>query len=75
MNKELLEKLDKTSSEIENILNTLVDDYDKIGKGGNIWTGEAANIAKDTFETLSAKYSMYNKGIKKYIEKVGNNNE
>lgn len=75
MDKELVDKLDKTSSEIKNILNTLIEDYANIGKGGNIWTGEAANIAKETFETFIAKYSMYNKEIKKYIENGGNDNE
>lgn len=72
MDKELLEQLDKTSSEIENVLNTLIEDYSNIGKGGCIWTGDAAEIAKETFNNLVTKYSIYNKEIKKYIEKLEN---
>lgn len=72
INKELLEQLKNTSSDIEKILCTLAEeDYIKIGKGGNVWTGDSAEIAKETFENLVAKCSMYNKKLGEYIEKLG----
>lgn len=71
INKELLEQLKNTSSDIEKLLGTLsLEYYDKISKGGNIWTGDAAEIAKETFENLVTKYSIYNKKIEKYIEET-----
>lgn len=56
----LASEIKKISGQIEDIIANLNDqDYIRIGDNGDVWTGDAANVANRTFEELSSKYSKF----------------
>lgn len=53
-------EMKKISGQIEDVISVLNDqDYIRIGDNGDVWTGDAACVAHQTFEELSNKYSKF----------------
>lgn len=54
----LAEQLNSSSSEMENILNELKALFARIGNE-DVWSGTAASVTKENFDTLSAKFPEF----------------
>ena len=60
------------SSQIDELLLSVKEDYARIGDDGDIWTGDAAMVAHDTFDELVAKVPAYIKSINEYADYLVN---
>lgn len=66
--------LKSISSKVENILDVIKEeDYVKIGSDGDIWNGEAANMARETFDELLARFPEFMEIIDNYADYLTNN--
>lgn len=61
------------SSQIEEIVEGLNEDYKKIGDHGFIWTGDAATLTSEIFSELYSKNIEYLTLINKYADYLVNN--
>lgn len=56
----LASEIKRISGQMEDIISVMRDqDYIRIGDNGDVWTGDAAVAAHQTFEELSNKYSKF----------------
>ena len=53
---------------IEESINKLKSDFDRIGVNGDVWTGKVANISKETFDELVTKYYEFKNIDREYID-------
>lgn len=60
-------KLIEISDRIEESIANLKDDFDKIGVTGDVWTGNGANVAKETFDELITKYNSFVEINREYV--------
>lgn len=66
--------LKEASSKIEDILTTIQEeDYTRIGSDGDIWNGEAANMARQTFDELLAHFPDFIEITNNYADYLTNN--
>ena len=57
------------TAEIDGLLTTLKDqDYIRIGQNGDVWTGDAAEVAHQTFEDLFARFPEFSTSINEYAD-------
>lgn len=71
--KELASQMKIISSKIEDLLSILKDqDYIRIGENGDIWTGDAADTAHQTFEDLVAKFPDFISSVNEYSDYLVN---
>lgn len=65
----LVGELKDITVEIENLLTTLKDqDYIRIGQNGDVWTGDVADIAHQTFEDLVARFPEFSTSINEFAD-------
>ena len=61
------------SGQIEDLLSVLKEqDYVRIGDNGDIWTGDAADMARQTFDELVAKIPNFINSINEYADYLVN---
>ncbi len=61
------------TAEIDDLLVTLREqDYVKIGQDGDVWTGDAADVAHQTFEDLVARFPEFSVSINEYADYLVN---
>lgn len=58
----IAQQLDAKAKSMESILNAVTTQFNKIGKD-NIWSGTAANAAKEEFNALKAKFPEFRQAI------------
>ena len=61
-------ELIEASMKIEESINKLKSDFDRIGVNGDVWTGKVANISKETFDELVTKYYEFKNIDREYID-------
>lgn len=67
----LVGELKKTTSQVEELLSKLKDqDYIRIGENGDVWVGDAADIAHQTFDDLIANFPSFLQTLNNYIDDV-----
>lgn len=61
------------TAEIDDLLISLKEhDYIRIGQNGDIWTGDAADVAHQTFEDLIARFPEFGTSINEYADYLVN---
>ena len=61
-------QLKTLSSQINEVIQTINLDYKRIGDGGDIWTGDAADTARDTFDELTSKFPDFANAIDEFAD-------
>lgn len=66
-------QLKVVSGQIEDLLSVLKDqDYIRIGDNGDVWTGDAAETAHQTFENLAMKFPEFIASVNEYADYLVN---
>lgn len=66
-------QLKMLSGQIDDLLSVLKDqDYIRIGENGDVWTGDAADMARQTFDELVAKFPDFVNSINEYADYLVN---
>ena len=65
-------QLKMLSGSLDDLLNVIKQDYTRIGDSGDIWTGDAANMAKQTFDDLVMKFPEFISSISEYADYLVN---
>lgn len=61
------------TAELDDLLMNLKNqDYVRIGQNGDIWTGDAADVARQTFEDLVARFPEFSDSINEYADYLVN---
>lgn len=69
----LISQLKSYTNQIEDILSSLKDqDYIRIGESGDVWTGDVAESAHQTFDSLVVKFPEFSSLINEYSDNVLN---
>ncbi len=65
--------LKMVSGQIEDLLSVLKEqDYARIGDGGDVWTGDAALMARQTFDELVTRFPEFINSINDYADYLVN---
>ncbi len=65
----LASQLKSSLGKLEELMSILKDeDYVRIGDGGDVWTGDVATMAKQTFEELVVKFPDFVDSVSDYAD-------